>query len=74
MRIDIFLSLCTKLKSKWNKELHIKRETLKFIQEKVGKRLKDMGTGEKILNRTPMAFDVRLRIGEWNCIKLQSFS
>jgi hypothetical protein len=46
MRIDPFLFPCTKLKSKWIKELHIKPETLKLIEEKVGKSLKDMGTGE----------------------------
>ena len=44
MRIDPFLSPCTKVKSKWIKELHIKPETLKLIQEKVGKSLDDMGT------------------------------
>jgi hypothetical protein len=48
MEIDPFLSPCTKVKSKWVKELHIKPETLKLIEEKVGKSLEDMGTGEKI--------------------------
>jgi hypothetical protein len=48
MQIDPFLSPCTKLKSKWIKELYIKPETLKFIEEKVGNSLEDMGTGEKI--------------------------
>ena len=38
------------VKSKWIKELHIKPETLKFIEEKGGKSLEDMGTGEKFLN------------------------
>jgi hypothetical protein len=47
MQIDLFLSLCTKLKYKWIKELHIKPEILKFIEEKVEKNLEDMGTGEK---------------------------
>jgi hypothetical protein len=32
-------------------ELHIKPETLKFIEEKVGESLEDLGTGEKFLNR-----------------------
>jgi hypothetical protein len=73
MRIDPFLSSCTKVKSKWIKELHIKPETLKFIEEKVGKRLKDMGTGEKFLKITPMACAVRSRIDKWDHIKLQSF-
>jgi hypothetical protein len=44
--MDTFLSPCTKLKSTWIKELHIKPETLKFIEEKVGKSLEDLGTGE----------------------------
>jgi hypothetical protein len=58
---------------KWMKDLHIKPETLKFIEEKVGKRLKDMGTGEKFLNRTAMACATRSRIHKWDLIKLQSF-
>jgi hypothetical protein len=37
------------------KDLHIRLETLKLIEEKVGKSLKDMGTGEILLNRTAMA-------------------
>jgi len=46
MQIGPFLSPCTKVKSKWIKELHIKPETLKLIEENVGKSLKDMGSGE----------------------------
>ena len=39
----------------------------------MGKSLKDMGTGEKFLNRTAMACAVRSRIDKWDLIKLQSF-
>jgi hypothetical protein len=39
----------------------------------VGKSLEHMGTGEKILNRTPMARAVRSGIDKWDFIKLQSF-
>jgi hypothetical protein len=48
-----------KLKSKWFKELHIKPDTLKHIEEKVGKSLKNMGTGEIFLKRTPIAYSLR---------------
>jgi hypothetical protein len=71
--IDPFLSPCSKLKSNWIKELHINPETLKLIEEKLGKSLEDMGTGEKFLNRTEMACAVRLRINKWDLIKFQSF-
>jgi hypothetical protein len=62
MRIDPFLSPCTKLKSKWIKEHHIKPETLKSTKEKVGKTLEGMGTGEIFLRRTAMACAIRSRI------------
>jgi len=46
MQIDPFLSPCTKLKSKWIKDLHIKPDPLKLIEETVGKRLEQMGLGK----------------------------
>jgi hypothetical protein len=73
IQIDPYLSPCINLKSKWIKDLHIKPDTLKFIEEKVGKSLKHMGTGEKFLNRTPMTCTIRSKIDEWDLIKLQSF-
>ena len=72
MQIYPFLSPCTKLKAKCIKELHIKPETLKVIDD-VEKSLEDMGTGGKFLNRTAMACAVRSRIDKWNLIKLQRF-
>jgi hypothetical protein len=46
---------------------------LKLIEEKVGKSLEHMGTEEKFLHRTAMAYALRSRINKWNLIKLQSF-
>jgi hypothetical protein len=40
IRIDPFLSPCSKVKSKWIKEFHIKPDTVKLIEEKVWKTLK----------------------------------
>jgi hypothetical protein len=54
MKIDPYLSLCTKLKSKWIKDLNIKPDTLNLIEEIVGKSLELIGTGGNFLNRTPM--------------------
>jgi hypothetical protein len=73
MKIDLFLSLCTQLKSTWLKDLHIKSDTLKLTEEKVKKSLEHMGTGENFLKRTPMAYALRSRIGKWDLIKLQNF-
>jgi hypothetical protein len=53
-----------KLKSQWIKELYIRPETLKLIEEKVGKTLEDMGTGEKFLKRPAMAHAIRSRVNK----------
>jgi hypothetical protein len=62
-----------KVQSKWIKDLHIKPNTLKLIEKKVGKSLEHMGTGEIFLNRTPIAYALRSRVDKWDLIKLQSF-
>jgi hypothetical protein len=73
MQIHPFLSPCKKLKSKWIKGLHIKPETLKLIEEKVGKSLEYLGRRGKFLNRTPMACVIRSRTEKWDLIKLENF-
>jgi hypothetical protein len=72
MQIDPFLSPCTKLKSKWIKDLHIKPDTLNLIA-KVGKSFEHMGTGGNVLNRTSMAYALKSIIDKWDLITLQSF-
>ena len=73
MQIDPLLSSCTKINSKWIKELHIKPDTLKLIEKKLGKTLEDMGRGGNFLNRIPIAYALRSRIDKRDLIKLQSF-
>ena len=46
MKIDPYVSACTKLKSKWIKDLNIKPDTLNLIEGKVGKNLEIIGKGE----------------------------
>lgn len=45
--------------------LHIKPDTLKVIEEKVGKSLEHIGTVENFLNITQMACALRSRINNW---------
>jgi hypothetical protein len=47
--MDPLLSPCRKLKSKWIKELHIKLETLKLVEQKLGKASKIWAQGKKFL-------------------------
>ena len=79
MKIDPYLSPCTKLKSKWIKDLNIKPDILNLKEEKVGKSLKDIGTAGQgdFLNRTPRsslkAQALRLRTDKRDLMKLKIF-
>jgi hypothetical protein len=73
MRLDPCLSPCTKINSKWIKDLAIRPETLKQLQEVVGNTLEHMGIGNYFLSRTQKAHHLRQRMNKWDCIKLKSF-
>ena len=73
MKIDPYLSPCTKLKSKWIKDLSIKPDTLYIIEDKVEKSLKLMGPGGNFINRTPMAQSLRSGIDKMDLKRLESF-
>ena len=73
MQVDPYLSPCTKLKFKWIKDLHIKPDMMNLIEEKVGKNLEHIGTGEIFLNRKPLAQSLKSTIDKWELMKMTSF-
>ena len=71
MQIDPFISPCTKLKSKWFKNLHIKPDRLNLIEEKLVKSLQHKATQDIFLNRIPMAQALRSTIDKGDLMKLK---
>jgi hypothetical protein len=59
IQINLYLSPCTKLKSKWIKKLSIKPDILNLIDEKVGNSFEHIGTRDIFLNSTPMTLALR---------------
>ena len=55
MQIYSHLSPCSKLNSKWIKDLNMILVTLKLIEEKVRNNLEHIGTGDNSFKRTPVA-------------------
>jgi hypothetical protein len=52
LKLDPCLSPCTRINSKWIKDLNIRPQTLKLVQERVGNTLEVIGIGKDLLNRT----------------------
>ena len=58
-KLNTYLSPCTKLNSKWIKDLGIRPETLHQIEEKVDPNLHHVGLGPDFLNKTPKAQEIK---------------
>jgi hypothetical protein len=73
LKLDLCLSLCTKINSKWIKDLKIRPETLKQLQEVVRNTLDQIDIESDFLKRTQKAQHLRETMNKWDCIKLKSF-
>jgi hypothetical protein len=74
LQLDPFLSPCTSISSKWIKDLNIRPETLKLVQERAENTMELLCKGKNLVNRAQMAQQLRQRIDKWDYMKLKSFS
>jgi hypothetical protein len=73
LKLDPCLSPYTSINSKWIKDLTIRPETLKLVQERVGNTLELIGIGNDFLNRIEIAQQLRKRMDKWDYMKLKNF-
>jgi hypothetical protein len=69
LKLDPCLSPYATINSKWIKDLNIRPQTLKFVQERIGNTLELIGIGKDFLNGTPIAQQPRDSIDKWDFIK-----
>ena len=72
-KLDPFLSLYTKINSKWIKDLNIRPNAIKTLEENVGKTIQDIGIGQDFMTKTLKAWATKAKIDKWDLIQLQSF-
>ena len=73
MNLDRFLTPDTKRNSKWMKDLNVRQEAIKTLEEKAGKSLFDLGCSNFLLNTSPEATETKAKMNYWDLIKIKSF-
>ena len=72
-KLDPFLAPYTKINSRWIKDLNIRSNIIKNLEEYLGKTIQDIGVGKDFMNKTPIAWATKAKIDKWDLIKLHSF-
>ena len=73
MKLEHFLTPYTKINSKWIKDLNVRPETKKLLEENIGKTLTDINHNRILCDPPPRVLEIKAKINKWNLIKIKSF-
>ena len=65
--------LYTKINSRWIKDLNISRNTIKVLEENIGRKILDITRSYILTDMSPKGRDIKERINKWDLIKIKSF-
>ena len=73
MKLDHQLTPYTKINSRWIKDLNISQNTIKVLEEHIGRKISDIPGSNILTDTSPKARDIQERINKWDLIKIKSF-
>ena len=73
MKLEHFLTPYTKINSKWTNDLNIRAETIKLLEENIGKTLSDINHSSILYDKPPRILEIKGKINKWGLLKIKSF-
>ena len=73
MKLEHSLTPYTKINSKWIKDLNVRLDTIKPLEENIGRTLYDINHSNVLFDPPPTEMDIKTKINKWDPMKLKSF-
>ena len=73
MKLEHSLTPCTKINSKWIRELNVRLDTVKLLEENIGKTHFDINHSMVFFDPPSRIMKIRTKINKWDLMKLKSF-
>ena len=73
MKLEHSLTPYTKINSKWIKDLNVRPDTLKLLEENIGRTLYDIHYSKILFDPHPREKEIKTKINKWDLMKLKSF-
>ena len=74
MKLQCFLTPYTKINSKWIKDLNVRPETTKLLEENRGRTLDNIDKSKILYDSPPRVMEIKTEVNKWDLIKLKSFA
>ena len=73
MNLEHSLTPYTKINSKWIRDLNLRLDTIKLLEENIGRTLFDINHSKIFFDPPPKVIEIKRKVNKWDLMKLQSF-
>ena len=73
IKLEYFLTPYVKINSKWIKDLNVKPETIKLLEENIGRIVDDINQSKILYDPPPKLMEIKTKVNKWDLIKLKIF-
>ena len=73
MKFDHSLAQYINMSSKWIKELSVRLDTIKLLEENIGRTLSDINCSNIFFDLSSIIMEIKTKINKWDRLKLKNF-